>query len=150
MKALVIYDSYYGNTAVIAETIAKELDCEHIKVHAFNSDLVNDYDLVVIGSPTRAFTATKEIKAIAKKLSRIDIKVALFDTRIAVEDKTPKVLKVLSAKFGYSNDTLEKILSHKNINPVIESGKFYVQDTEGPLRDEEIQNAKDWINQIKE
>ena len=150
MKKLVIYDSYFGNTAVIAETIAKELDCEHIKVHAFKAEMVNDFDCLVIGSPTRAFTATKAIKQLIKKINRTDVNVALFDTRMQITDDTPKPLKAMVNKFGYANDTMEKMIHKKGIIPCFESGKFYVTDSEGPLDDDAIESAKAWVNAIKE
>lgn len=150
MKKLVIYDSYFGNTATIAEKIANELNCDHIKVHAMKKEMINDYDLVVIGSPTRAFQATKEIKAVVKEIKRLDIQVAFFDTRVKMDDKVPRFLKFMASKFGYSNDTLEKIAGKKNIKLIVPSGEFYVQDSEGPLFEQEIDKAKQFADDILE
>lgn len=150
MKKLVIYDSYFGNTAVIAETIAKELDCQHIKVHAFKTEMVNDFDCIIVGSPTRAFSATKEIKQLLKKISNTDVKLALFDTRIHITEETPKPLKMMVNKFGYATDTMEKIVMKKGMNLCSESGKFYVLDSEGPLDEQSIQGAINWVKSIKE
>ena len=107
MKKIVIYDSYFGNTQTIAEAIAKELECDSIKVQIFNEDVINNYDLVVLGSPTRKFGPTKEIKNLAKLIEGHGTKVALFDTRIDVKDELPKILLRMIKKKGYSNDTLE-------------------------------------------
>ena len=150
MKKLVIYDSYYGNTAVIAEKIAQELECEHVKVHAIKFEHINDYDLLVIGSPTRMFSPTKEIKKCVKAIKKNNIKVALFDTRVKLDEKVPKFLKVMANKFGYCNDTLEKVLTKKAITPIVDSGMFYVQDSEGPLFETEIENAVKFTKSIKE
>jgi flavodoxin len=141
MKKVVVYDSYYGNTATIAEKIAKELECEHIKVHACKKEVVNDYDLVVIGSPTRMFTATKEIKEIVKAIHNPAVKIVLFDTRVEDGEKIPKFLRTMSKKFGYSNDSLEKILQKKGLETFVESEAFYVGDTEGPLLETEVEKA---------
>lgn len=142
MKKIVIYDSYFGNTKAIAEVIAEELNCECIKVQIFNEDVVNNYDLVVLGSPTRAFRPTKEIESLAKLIKGRGTKVALFDTRADEADEHPKVLKWMMKKFGYSNDTLEKNLRKKHVPIIIYSGEFFVKDKEGPLKDEEIEKAK--------
>lgn len=141
MKKLVVYDSYFGNTAAIAERIAHELECDHIKIHAFDANTLNQYDLIVIGSPTRMFTTTKAIRQLVKNLERFDQKIVFFDTRMKIEE-APKVLKWLSSKFGYSNDTLEKVLKKRKRKVFVDSGRFYVQDTEGPLFEEELHNAE--------
>ncbi len=150
MKKIVVYDSYFGNTGAIAEAIGTTLgeDTQVIKVHALKLDSLKDYDIIVIGSPTRAFRPTKEIKQLVKKLEvKTPSSVAIFDTRMHVEE-APKILRFLSSKFGYSNDTLEKILSKKNITPKIPSGAFYVRDTEGPLFEDEIHLAQKWSQQL--
>ena len=150
MKTLVIYDSYFGNTALIAETVAKELNCQHIKVHSFKKEMVNDYDTIIIGSPTRAFSPTKDIKNLVKSIRRLDAVVAIFDTRIDVEKDGPKILRFLVARFGYSNDSIEKMLQKKGIDLALPPGAFYVQDSEGPLGEEELTKAKEWIKPLKE
>lgn len=151
MKKIVVYDSFFGNTAVIAEEIGKALgeDTLVIKVHALKLEMINDYDLIVIGSPTRAFSCTKEIKAFTKKIEAKDsLKIAVFDTRMRIDEKTPKILKVLEKRFGYSNDTIDKILLKKGITPTIPSEGFYVTGNEGPLEDSEMNRSAEWIKQI--
>ena len=150
MKVLVVYDSYFGNTAIIAETIAQELNSEHIKVHSFNTDTINKYDCIIVGTPTRAFKATKEITKLVKKIERLDVKIALFDTRMNVDEVDSKLLRFLTSKFGYATDSLEKILKKNNISLAAPSNAFYVQDSEGPLVDGEIERAKEWVNSFKE
>jgi flavodoxin I len=144
MKKIVIYDSYFGNTQTIAEAIAKELECDSIKVQIFNEDVINNYDLVVLGSPTRKFGPTKEIKNLAKLIEGHGTKVALFDTRIDVKDELPKILLRMIKKKGYSNDTLEKILRKKHVPIVIYSGEFLVGDKEGPLKEGELEKASEF------
>jgi hypothetical protein len=56
MRALVVYESMYGNTRVIASNVADGLraDCEVALVPAAEAtwDLVADADLLVAGAPT--------------------------------------------------------------------------------------------------
>jgi len=150
MKTLVVYDSYFGNTAVIAETIAKELECEHIKVHAFNMDILDSYDNIIVGCPTRAFRPTKEIVSFIKKLDNGFKNIAVFDTRVPMTDEVPKFLRIMANKFGYANDTMEKILVKKRVNLAQKSGAFFVSGNEGPLLDDEIDKAKEWANSFKD
>jgi flavorubredoxin len=53
MKSLVIFDTNFGNTKIIAETIAKELDndAKAISVSDFNVGELEGIDLLVVGSP---------------------------------------------------------------------------------------------------
>lgn len=157
MKKIVIYDSFFGNTKLIAETIAEVLECETIKISAFNHDVINTYDLVVIGSPTRAFSPTPEIKQLVKKITQDGPRVALFDTRVMMDETVPRMLKWMAKRFGYSNDTLEKIVRKKHIKSISFSEEFYVKDSEGPLLADEVEKAKKFaviiqknMDQIKE
>jgi menaquinone-dependent protoporphyrinogen IX oxidase len=150
MKQIVIYDSYFGNTATIAEKIAEELGCEFIKVHAFNATLIENYNRIVIGSPTRGFTSTKEIKTLVKKIKNQETQVAIFDTRMVIDETTPKILRFLEKRFGYSNDTLEKILTKNKIKLTQPPMAFYVGDSEGPLLEDEIEKAIKFAQRIKE
>lgn len=150
MNKIVIYDSYFGNTSLIAEAIADVLECEHIKVHAFKKEYLHDFDLIVIGSPTRAFSPTSEIKSIFLDIMKLDAQVAVFDTRVPMDDNVPRFLKFMASKFGYSNDTLEKIAKKKNKEMIVGSEKFYVKDSEGPLLETEIEKAKEFAKNIKE
>ncbi|HVP23755.1 MAG TPA: flavodoxin family protein [Conexivisphaerales archaeon] len=90
MKAIVVYDTLYGNTEKIAMALAEglsgssvEVDCANVKlVHA--SDLLA-HELVAVGAPTMAFTASKPMKDFFSSLKGIDLHGKMcfaFDTRI--------------------------------------------------------------------
>ena len=148
MKILVIYDSYFGNTKKVAEAMF-ELIKEYGEIASVKEyKLEGKYDLIVIGSPTRAFSPTKEIGTFAKKLTSKQVSnVAFFDTRVDITTIDNKFLTFMEKRFGYSNDTLEKIFRRKKVNQITEAGKFYVHGNEGPLFDNELINAKLWITE---
>ena len=148
MKKIVIYDSYFGNTAAIAEAIASTLECDFVKVHVCQPKLINEYDVIVIGSPTRAFSSTKAIKKLVKEITSNKVKIAFFDTRLLINEETPKILAKLASKFGYSNDSLEKIILKKGLVNSIDSGEFFVGDNEGPLLDDEVEKARTWAKKL--
>ena len=59
MKALVVYESMYGNTAEIGEAIAASLRAHELEVDAgpitrFAPSELAGFDLVVVGGPTHA------------------------------------------------------------------------------------------------
>lgn len=55
MRALVVYESMYGNTRQIAEAIAGALGGTTVPVAEATAERVADADLVVIGGPTHMF-----------------------------------------------------------------------------------------------
>jgi flavodoxin len=152
MKAVVVYDSYFGNTKTVAEEIGKAIgeDVMVYSVKEFDFDELDNIDLLIVGSPTRAFRPTKLITYLIKVVSKSNNlqSVACFDTRMHITDKEPWVLRKLEKRFGYATDTMVKILSkNKNIK-VLDPNWFYVGEAEGPLLDDEIQKAIEWTNGI--
>lgn len=149
MSKLVVYDSVFGNTKKIAQTIADALGDGVTLTHVEEAALDETYDLIVVGSPTRAFQPTKPIKDFVKRLKKDQVaQLAFFDTRIDIETVDSKMLKRMVKWFGYSNDTLEKIAAKKGIACHPDSGAFYVLDSEGPLADDAIQDATTWAQSI--
>ncbi len=63
-------------------------------------------------------------------------------------DKTDSnFLKFMEKRFGYSNDTMEKIMRRKKA-PKVKYDKFFVEDSEGPLSDGEIERAKEFARYL--
>jgi hypothetical protein len=64
MKALVVYESMYGNTHQLAEAIADGLrkggDAEVVPVDQADASHLNGTDLVVVGGPTHAHSMSRE------------------------------------------------------------------------------------------
>ena len=57
MRVLVVYESLYGNTRIIANCIAEGLrdrhDVEAVPVSRAGADLVDDSDVLIVGGPTQ-------------------------------------------------------------------------------------------------
>lgn len=65
MQALVIYESMYGNTHLIADAIAAGLiahgvDASAISVHDATTERVANADLIVVGGPTHAHGLSRD------------------------------------------------------------------------------------------
>jgi menaquinone-dependent protoporphyrinogen IX oxidase len=72
MRALVVYESMYGNTHVIAGNIADGLRKTHevtlVPVAAATADLIAQADLLVVGAPTHMHRlSTASSRQLAKK-----------------------------------------------------------------------------------
>ena len=91
MKALIVYDSVYGNTEKIARAIAGAITASiEVKIlHAgeVNPSELKSIDLLVVGSPTQGGKPTKAIQEFLSKIpanSLKNVSVASFDTRMTM------------------------------------------------------------------
>jgi len=114
MRAYVIFDTRYGNTEKIAKSFQSGLKIggvESVCVNVKNVPVesLKQYDLICVGGPTEAFTASKAIKEFLVKLKGIELsgKYAFaFDTK-------------LDSRFsGSAAKFIEKELSNLNIRIV--------------------------------
>lgn len=159
MKALVLYYSFGGNTRLIAETVAKELnaDLEELKpakpLNASGAGYVmwglrqlvsqnkppllplkhdsKAYDLIVIGTPVWSYTVTSPIRTFLEEYHFNDKKIALF-----------------CCHGGNHGKTLDDMRNALNGNEIIGAADFY-----DPLKhdtDENRQKAAAWANTLKE
>lgn len=142
VKALVIFDSTYGNTKIIAETVAKELgeNAKAIAVSDFNENELQNVDLVIAGSPIIGWKPTENMGNFLSNLQNGQlkgIKAAAFDTRV---------------KIFISGDAAKKIsgkLKEAGADIISKPQLFYVKGSEGPLLDGEIEKAKQWAASLK-
>jgi flavodoxin len=155
MKALIIYDSFFGNTQKIAETIAKSMDSKGtvpvIKVADVKPDDLLHLDYLLVGSPTRAFQPTPAITKLLKSIPSGGLKgtkVAAFDTRISIEDTPVAILKFFAKIFGYAAGAISKILLNKGGTLTVPAEGFFVKASEGPLKEGELERAAAWAKKI--
>jgi flavodoxin len=156
MKALVVYDSAYGNTAQIAQAIGGALgspdQVQTLRVGEVSSDQLADLTVLVVGSPTQRFTALPSITSFLKNIPEgalQGVKVATFDTRITeAEIERIKILAFFVKLFGYAAEPIAKRLVQKGGEQVVPPAGFYVGGTEGPLLEGELERAGDWAKQI--
>ena len=155
MKALVIYDSYFGNTERIAQAIGNALgspeDVEILRVGNLKPQQLTGLELLIVGSPTRGFRPTA---AITKRLRSIPtnglsgVKVAAFDTRISIADMGPAILRFLAGLFGYAAKPISDRLRKKGGRLTVPPEGFLVMGAEGPLKEGELERAADWARQV--
>lgn len=157
MKTLLLFDSFFGNTEQIARSIAKAFENDPAFVICRNKEFkpsdVSGYDLLIIGSPTRGFQPTEDVAKLIKELKTEalgSIKIAAFDTRVALESIHNKLLKGMVHLGGYAAKPIANRLCKKGAIQIIEPEGFYVMDTEGPLKDGELERAEAWGRKIKE
>lgn len=155
MKALVVYDSVFGNTEKVALEIGKALgqgnDVRTLRVSAVSRLTLEGVKLLVVGSPTRAFRPTEGIRRFLRRLppeSLAGIRAAAFDTRAELSSINSPVLRTIVKAGGYAAPTIAKRLKRCGAELVAQPGGFIVEDTEGPLKEGELQNAAEWARSL--
>jgi flavodoxin len=155
MKVLIVYDSYFGNTEEVAQAMGDALrpkvEVEVRRVAEVQPEQVTGLDVLIVGSPTRAFSPTQAIKQFVISIPRhgLDgVKVAAFDTRIAVEETGPRFLALLVKVFGYAAKPISVRLEKKGGEQAASPEGFIVEGTEGPLKEGELERATAWAQQV--
>jgi hypothetical protein len=162
MKALVIYESMWGNTELVARAIGEglaesgevqvaEVDDPAARVHA-------DTSLLVIGGPTHAFSMSRpSTREDASKqgatqggqqtgirewlealLLEPSVTVATFDTKVEHARRLP----------GSAGKSAARVARRRGFRLISRSVSFYVRDSSGPLLKGELERAKTWGREL--
>ncbi len=153
MNVLVAYDSYFGNTEQIAQKVAETIGSgvPAKRVGSVSPDMLKSLDLFVLGSPTRAFRPSDATNEFLKKIPKgalKGVKVAVFDTRMNTEQVGNPVLKFMAGIFGYAAKPMADKLVKNGGTLVGTPAGFFVVDSEGPLREGELDHAVDWAKSL--
>jgi flavodoxin len=161
MNAIVVYESVWGNTAAVARAIAEGFGPQ---ARAFATDEVAaeeiaTADLIVAGSPVFGFSLPTEgmrerilrgetdagsppdlsHPSLRSWLENVPVgrgRCAAFETRIWWSPRG-------------ATGTIEKRLSALGYSPIAKAQKFVVRDKYGPLRDGELDRARQWGRELK-
>ena len=144
MKALIVYDSVYGNTEKIARAIGGAItgEVKVLRVGEVNYSELKTLDLLIVGSPTQGGITTPAIQDFLNKVSESDIKginVAAFDTRFSTR---------LVGIFGYAAGRIADSLKKKVGTLILSPEGFFVKGKEGPLKEGELERAASWAQEI--
>lgn len=158
MRALVVYESMFGNTRTIAEEVARglaaHLTVDLLQVGTAPPELPDDVTLLVVGGPTHAFgmtrAATRESArqqadgplvspgtGIREWLSALrvtrPVAAAAFDTKVRVAYMP-----------GSAAKGAHKALRRHGLRVAAPPMSFYVTGTKGPLEATEASRAREW------
>jgi menaquinone-dependent protoporphyrinogen IX oxidase len=152
MKGIVVYDTSYGNTKRVGETIAETLKESGIEVDLFYVKDVKklrgkDYDFLVLGSPTKFGTMSLAIRFFLGKVKSDEWTgkpFAAFDT-----ENPENIERAQAEKKEWS--AAEKIaekLKEKKMTPLLPVLKAVVFGQKGPLKEGETERTKDYARQL--
>lgn len=148
MRALVVYDSTFGNTAEIARAVAEGLGegAAAQRVGLTDPLRLGALDLFIVASPTNGGRPTTKMTDFLKRLrpgSLRGMRVAAFDTRMPEADQG-LALRTLMRLIGYAAPRIAKALEAAGGRLAVEPAGFVVEGKEGPLRSGELERAVAW------
>lgn len=164
-RALVVYESMFGNTERVAEAILRGLRLEGVDtalldVGSAPATLREDLDLLVVGGPTHAFAMSRastrqdavvkgapaaraeaglrEWLASVQVESGADLRVAAFDTRVTKVRWLPQA----------AGPSAVRAARHRGLEPITKPVGFLVDDIAGPLVEHELERAVAWGREL--
>jgi flavodoxin len=152
MRTLVVYDSQYGNTEMLAKAIAQASgDGAQLRraVDAGTVDLQRG-DLLIVGCPTQGGRPTRAVTAWLQGIPARGLEgvcAAVFDTRFAPAEHGFG-LRLLMRVIGYAAPRVAGELRKKGAALIAPPEGFVVQDTEGPLKPGETERATTWARAL--
>jgi len=153
MNAMVIYDSVFGNTERIARAIGSALGegTPVQNISAVTPADLNGVQILFVGSPTRGFKPTPAITNFLAALpagALAGVRAAAFDTRIPLDSIKNPVFRLIVKAGGYADRIIAKALAAKGATLAIPSAGFVVLESEGPLKEGELERAAEWARTI--
>ncbi len=166
MRAVVVYESIFGNTQAVAEAVAEGLrgrfEVGVSEVGHASTQLVG-VDLLVVGGPIHAWSMTREA---TREGAREQAEAAQVEPRsqgIGVREylhelpdlPAERAGEVAAATFdtairtrwmptGSAAKPAARRLEAHGYRLLVKPEHFYVTDTDGPLEDGELDRAKAW------
>ena len=155
MKIAIIYDSFFGNTEKIAQEIVNALgsseDVEIFRAGNVKPEQLTGLKLLIVGSPTRGFRPSPAINKFLKGIPKNGlkgVKMAAFDTRLSTSDIEAAALRYMVKIGGYAAKHIADRLKKKGGDLIMPPEGFFVKDSEGPLKEGELERAADWAKKI--
>lgn len=163
MRALVIYESMFGNTAAVAKAIvtglADGIDVEIFEVSSAPAAVDERFDLIVVGGPTHAFGLSRE----STRQSAVDQGAPGPKVRTGIRDwlqslhLEPDVR--LGAAFatripkkwipGSAARSAARVLEQRGVRLLLPAEDFFVEDVAGPLLPRELERAEQWGRELR-
>ena len=142
MKALVVFDSQYGNTETVARAVAAALPsspaARALKPAEVEPSDLAGLGLLVVGSPVQGGKPTQAVQEFLDSLpdgALKGVRVAAFDTRVR---------NFIARLFPTAaNRILEELVLRGGVKAGAPLGVL-VKETKGPLLDGELERAAAW------
>lgn len=145
MNSLIVFESFFGNTERVAQTIADTLkQSGQVTTIRVSPDLPLDLtsvDLLLLGCPIISWKPSVGMQAFMGKISPLEIRgktFACFDTRV----RGPKWI------VGDACEGMTAQLSSMGGRALTPPEKFFVRSKQGPLEKTELEHAVSWAGEL--
>lgn len=157
MKIIVAYDTFYGNTKLVADAIAEQAKAEGHEVEVRNvkedSPSPPQGDVLFIGSPVRIAKVSRPTRRFVKRLDRTawkDKPIIVFTTT-AMAPKADATEKQKQTAQKWAFDVAPKFrdkIRARGLNALDAVLFVEVKDVKGPLVDTGIEKAKQFTHDV--
>ncbi|WAB85003.1 hypothetical protein OVN20_05480 [Microcella daejeonensis] len=160
-RALVVYESLWGNTERVARAIARELELRMTVVieNAETAPTVLDgFDLVIAGGPTHAFSMSRASTRQSAVLNNAAPRVVDRGLREWLDRVLPVPRPIAAAAFdtrvdsprlpGSAAKAARHELRSRGFDVRARARTFRVHGYEGPLLDGELDGAAEWVREL--
>ena len=146
VKALVVYDTKYGNTKLVAEEILEGLkEVEGVEaaisdVDGVDLEVVADSDAILIGSPNHMGGPSRVIRRFIDRLGKLDLKArwfAVFDTYLGRDFE--KAVRKMEKRVGERAPGLRRIAPGLSVR---------VRGMKGPVPEEDLPRCRGFGRRI--
>jgi flavorubredoxin len=156
MKAIVVYESLWGNTAAIAHAIAEGIgpDVQALSTAEASAEAIAGAGLLVVGAPVLGFSLPSDsmVKSISTSEARAavppDVSQPSMRSWLATVPKGSGRAAAFETRIswspGGSTGGIERALKDAGYAVVMKGQKFVVKGRYGPLKDGELERAKAW------
>jgi flavodoxin len=156
MKAVVVYESLWGNTAAIARAIADGIGpgTPAVTTDAASAETIADADLIVAGAPVLAFSLPTDAMRdnVAKTEADAPIPPDLahpsmrswLDSLPAGSGRCAAFETRIWWSLRGATGDIERRLERAGYHVADKAHRFVVKDKYGPLRDGELERARQW------
>lgn len=110
MKACVIYFSLTGNTKRFAESISNSLNLPIFDLAKSKPSIVEDYDILILGTPVHGLSPAKPVSSFIKKLPKAN-------------DKNTIIFLTYAIRKGKANEKLENELANMGYRTILSLSK---------------------------
>jgi flavodoxin I len=147
VKTVVVYDSVYGNTEIIARAIGDAIpgEVQVLRVGQVDAGELETVDLLIIGSPTHGSLPTEAAQGLVERIgspAREGARLATFDTRFSWG---------FLRRWGFAAPKMADGLKEKGWTLAGAPEGFFVRGLKkGPLKRGEVERAAGWAKGIVE
>ena len=145
-KVIIIYESKYGNTKLVAESIVEEMrevsgiETVLSELNEVDQNQLTEFDAILVGSPNHMGGTTRGIRKFIDSLGKLNLEgklAAVFDTSFGRDFE--KAVKKMEKQIS------EKVPGLKLVAPGL---SIRVEGMKGPITEEELTKCREFGTRI--